>query len=84
MTRIVLHIDRLVLRGFDRDDQAGIAEGLRAELGRLLATPEVARQLRSRHGVPALKVGAVRIQAGTQPTAIGAQAARGIVRGIGS
>lgn len=84
MTRVVLHIDRLVLKGFERQAREGIAEGLREELTRLLAAPEVARQLQSRHGIPALKVGAIRIQAGAPPAAIGVQAARGIVRGVGS
>lgn len=84
MTRIVLHIDRLVLKGFERQAREGIAEGLREELTRLLAAPEVACQLQSRHGVPALKVGAIRIQAGAPPAAIGVQAARGIARGVGS
>ena len=52
MKRVVLHIDRLVLRGFDREDQAGISEGLRAELGRLLATPQAAQALVAQRSVP--------------------------------
>ena len=84
MTRIVLHIDRLVLRGFGRDDREGIAEGLRAELGRLLAAPETSRHLMSQNGVSRLKIGAVRIGQGAKPTTVGEQAAQGIARGIRS
>lgn len=84
MKRVVLHIDRLVLRGFDREDQAGIAEGLRAELGRLLATPQAGQALVAQHSVPRLKVAALRIAPGAQATAVGEQTAQGIVRGMQS
>ena len=36
MSRIVLHIDRLVLRGIDPDDATTVSEALRAELQRQL------------------------------------------------
>lgn len=36
MTRVVLHIDRLVLRGVDPANAHQVANALRAELGRLL------------------------------------------------
>lgn len=39
MTRLVLHIDRLVLRGIDPHDAQSIAAALQAELQRRLATP---------------------------------------------
>ncbi len=84
MMRIVLHIDRLVLKGFDLQDRDAIAEGLRAELGRLLVTPDAARQLMGQDGVPRLKIDAVRIGEGVEPSAIGVRTAQGIVRGIKS
>jgi len=84
MTRIVLHIDRLVLKGFDRQDRDAIAEGLRAELGRLLVTPDAAKQLMGQDGISRLNIGAVHIGQATKPTAVGVQAARGIARGIQS
>lgn len=37
MSRVVLHIDRLVLRGIAEEDAAPFAEALQAELHRLLA-----------------------------------------------
>lgn len=84
MNRVVLRIDRLVLRGFDRADRTGIAEGLREELGRLLATPQAAQALMAQHSVPQLKVAPLRIAPGARATAVGEQTAQGIVRGIGS
>ncbi|PKO32438.1 MAG: hypothetical protein CVU36_02000 [Betaproteobacteria bacterium HGW-Betaproteobacteria-9] len=84
MKRVVLHIDRLVLRGFDRADQAGIAEGLRAELGRLLATPQAAQALVAQRSVARLKVAPLPIAPGAQATAVGEQTAQSIVRGISS
>lgn len=38
MTRIVLHIDRLVLRGVDPADARAVAAAMQAELGRLLGS----------------------------------------------
>ena len=38
MKKIVVHIDRLVLRGVERHDAAAVAEGVQAELQRRLAS----------------------------------------------
>jgi hypothetical protein len=84
MKRIVVHIDRLVLRGFGQDERDSVAKGLRAELGRLLAAPETLRQLGAQDGVSRLKIGPVRVGQGTKSTAIGAQTAQGIAQGIQS
>ena len=40
MTRVVVHIDRMVLNGFRNADSHTIVEGMRGELARLLARPE--------------------------------------------
>ncbi|MCZ4304104.1 hypothetical protein O4G98_05105 [Zoogloeaceae bacterium G21618-S1] len=45
MTRIVLHIDKLVLTGIDRHDADAVAAGVQAELQRLLAQPGAAGTL---------------------------------------
>jgi hypothetical protein len=82
MKRIVLNIDRLVLRGFADGERDGFAEGLRAELVRLLAVPDAVRQLASQDGVSRLKIGAVRVGQGANPATAGMRAARGITRGI--
>lgn len=45
MKRVVVHIDRLVLRGIDSADAHAVRAGVQAELQRLLANPHVARAL---------------------------------------
>ena len=84
MKRVIVHIDSLVLKGFRHEDRHAIADGLNAELGRLLAEPDAARQLGAQDGVSRLRIGAVHIAHGAQPAAVGVQAARGIARGIKS
>lgn len=44
-TRLILHIDRLVLHGIDRAAAPAIAEQLQAELQRRLAEPGAAERL---------------------------------------
>jgi hypothetical protein len=82
MKRVVVHIDRLVLRGFDGDDRSGIAEGLRAELGRLLAGVDLPHDLIGLGGKAPLKVDAVRLEHGSVPMSVGQRLARGIARGV--
>jgi len=45
MKRIVLHIDKLVLRGIDRADTAAVSDGIQAELQRVLTQPGSARSI---------------------------------------
>ncbi len=80
--RVTVHIDRLVLRGFAREDRDAIAAGLSAELERLLAAPDLARGLMGRDGLARVRIGAVPIGPGSPPTEVGAQTARGIAQGI--
>lgn len=84
MTRVVVHIDRLVLTGFSHPDRHALAEGLQQELGRLFANPDAARQLVARGNVGHLEVGGVRVSPSTAPAKVGARAARGIAREIES
>lgn len=82
MKRVIVHIDSLVLKGFRPEDRHAVAEGLRRELGRLLATPEAAGLLAQRDDAGRLNLGAVRLAHATQPARVGEGAAQGIVRGI--
>jgi hypothetical protein len=60
MSRIVLHIDRLVLRGIEPGDTDAFSTALQAELQRQLAMTGMAETLRG-IGQPArIKVGEVR------------------------
>jgi hypothetical protein len=81
MKRVVLHIDRLVLRGFAREDRDGIAEGVRLQLGELLANAGAAQNLADMRGAQRLNVGDVQVAHGAKPTQIGKLIAGGIVRG---
>jgi hypothetical protein len=76
--RIELHIDELVLHGFNPADRRGIGDAVERELARLLAGPS---------GVPMTPTGADRVDAGSfvhdagaPPRQVGAQIA-GAVHG---
>lgn len=78
MTRVIVHIDRLVLRGVDRADAAGLARSLEAEMQRLMTTPGVAQGLAAQGDTPRVRAG--RVQVGHGDT--GRAAAGAIVRGL--
>jgi hypothetical protein len=78
MTRVVVHIDRLVLRGFRREDRHAVATGLQEELTRVFAEPEVTSHVRTMGDVPTLGVGPVAMPAGAEPQRVGESVARGI------
>lgn len=84
MTRVVVHIDSLVLKGFAHQDRQALADGLRQELARLFAEPGAARQLAGRADVGCLTVSGVRVGPNTVPANVGTLAARGIAREIKS
>jgi hypothetical protein len=81
MKRVVVHIDRLVLKGFREGDQHGIAAGLQDELGRLLSSPGAAEQLRHLGNVESIRAGKIQVSLGAKPEATGVSAARAIARG---
>ena len=76
--RVVIHIERLVLRGFRREDRHAIAVGLEEELGRVFGEREAVQQLRAVGDASRLRVGGVHVEHGVQPQRIGANVARGI------
>ena len=78
--RIVLHIDRLVLNGFQQEDRQRIAEGLQGELGRLLGGSATAGRLASLRYLPRVRVGGVGLAQGATPEQIGGAVASGIFR----
>ena len=79
MTHVVVHIDRLVLNGFDSRDQAAVAAGLRGELARLLLNHRDLQQLVTRGDQTRVAIGAVRVAPGAVPSSIGKRAAQGIL-----
>lgn len=80
MKRVVVHVDRLVLKGFRHEDQHAIAAGLRQELGRVLADRDSISHLRGMGDMPQLRVGGVHIEHGAKPQRIGESVAQGIGR----
>ena len=62
MNRIVVHIDRLVLRGVDHVDPAALQAALQAELRTQLGVGDVARQLTPHDGAAVLHVAPVRLR----------------------
>jgi hypothetical protein len=78
MKRVVVHVDRLVLKGFRHEDQHAIAAGLRQELGRVFADREAVSILRARGDVSRLQAGGVHIEHGSSPQRVGENVARGI------
>jgi len=80
MTRVVVHIDRLVLTGFRPGDRRAIADGLQGELSRSLADPISAQRLANLGHVPSLW--ADRINLTQNPRATGVASARAIFKGL--
>lgn len=82
MTRVVVHIDRLVLKGFHHQDQHAIAAGLQQELGRVFADREAVSLLSGMGDVARLQVPGVPVGQGSSPQRVGEDVARGICREI--
>lgn len=78
MKRVIVHIDRLVLKGFRREDRLAIAEGLQQELGRVFSAPGADRHLSTLGDIARIRVGGVDIAPGSKPQSIGVQVAQGI------
>ena len=82
MKRVVVHIDRLVLKGFRNADSHAFSEGMRGELARLLADPATGERLGSLGHVSSLHTGKVRLAQDAKPHGSGISAARAIAKGI--
>lgn len=79
MTRIVLHIDRLVLHGVDHADAAAVTQALRVELGMQLAKHDCVARL-SAASLPCARPIRVEVPRGGDGSELG----RAIAAGIGS
>jgi hypothetical protein len=82
MKRVIVHIDRLVLKGFRQEDRQAIAEGLRRELTRLLAYPTTTNRLGSLGNVARLQAGQIHPARDAKPQQVGVLAGRAIDRGL--
>ena len=82
MTRVVVHIDKLILRGIDRADAAAVSKGLQAELHGLLGEPGITSQISRQGSIPRVKVEPLQHEAGTAAHRLGSGIGRRIVSGI--
>jgi hypothetical protein len=79
VTRIVVHIDRLVLNGYRPDDRQAIAAAVQAELAHLVSTDAGLARLMDLARVPPVRVTAP-IAHAARPAAVGRAVARSVVR----
>jgi hypothetical protein len=79
--RVVVHIDRLVLKGIGHAAQRDVAGALQSELARLLGKSHGADNLIALGNVERLSVAPIRVAAAAAPKTLGAQAAQSIVTG---
>ena len=82
MKRVVVHIERLVLKGFRPEDRHAIAAGLQQELGRVFAERDAVSLLGVMRNVPRLLVAGVPIEVGSTPQRVGENVAQGIGKEI--
>lgn len=80
---VTLHIDRLVLRGFDPLDQRALANGLKTELARVMASPGMREAMTKSRRTPVMKLGRMAMQPGQAGArALGVSVARAIGKGM--
>jgi hypothetical protein len=83
MSRINMTIGQLVLKGFDPSDRKVVAEGLHAELARVLADPATRAGWARSHRTPVLKLGRMPMETGPAGRRkFGAGVARSIGKGL--
>lgn len=87
MSQLVLHIDRLVLRGIDPNDADALAAALQDELQRQLEAAGVLDQLAGLGANTArtrIKAPPLQLASGTPPDTLGRALAGPILRGVKS
>lgn len=84
MTRVVLHIDKLVMRGIDRADTVAVTAGIRAQLKSLLCDPGVATMLSNGGDRFRIKAGSVQYDRADRGTSLGLNIGRRIAKGVTS
>jgi hypothetical protein len=79
--RVVVHIDTLVLTGFERGSQSAIAEAVRRELAAALARPGAGGALAVAGSVERLRVNAP-LARDAAPPRVGQAVARAVAAGV--
>jgi hypothetical protein len=81
MSRVVVHIDGLLLRGFHAADSLEMVAGLQLELTRS-CTREIALILAQRNDLSLVRARGIRVGPLTRPAQVGQAVARSITRGL--
>ena len=79
---IEVHIEELILHGFELGDRYGIADAVEHELARLLGQQGVPFLLRSENATDELKAATFNAALGAKPPAIGRQIAQAVYKGF--
>jgi hypothetical protein len=83
MSRIQMHIDRLVLNGFQQLEGKALAEALRSRLSQVLADRASRSEWARSHRTPVLKLGRMSLNSGTTGASkFGKQMAKAVGRGL--
>ena len=82
MKRVVVHVERLVLRGFGEADRGELARGLQETLSRILGESDAAQRLTRIGDLPRLDAGTVRIPRRSPAARVGGEVAHAIVEGL--
>lgn len=80
MKRVIVHVERLVLRGFGHEERHAVAAGLERELGRLLAEPGAADRMARLGHIAHLRPSRISVAADVGSHGMGVAAARAIDR----
>ena len=85
MSRIRMHIDRLVLNGFQQLEGQALADALQSQLSQVLADRAARSEWGRSHRAPVVKLGRMSLNAGTTGASnFGKQLARAVGRGLKS
>lgn len=80
--RVIVNIDRLVLKGLRYEDRHAVAQGLREQLTQLFSEPSRGQQLSELGSIYQLRVGSVQLASDAKPQHVGVAAADGIAKGL--
>ena len=80
--KIVLHVERVILGGFQDRDQVAFVRALEIELSRHLRAPKVGRSLANRSNADRIEAKSRAVPRSLKPEEAGRWVARAIVRGL--
>lgn len=84
VNRLVMHVERVVLNGFARQDEDAFREAFQTELARLLGRGNRLAAFSNLGRTPRISIDGPRIPRNLKPEQTGAWVARAIARGLGS